>query len=120
VWTKNAKKADTIAAGLKAGNISINQHGETPATGWGAWGGQGESGFGRLTGEAGLREFAMPVYVQSSQMKIKRTWWYPYDESGIAAFRAAATTFGARTRAERMKGLGKLLSVARRTLKNKL
>lgn len=120
VWTSDTKKADRLAGDLKAGNISINQHGENPASVWGAWGGFGESGFGRLNGELGLREFTVPVYVQRSQMKIKRVWWYPYDEPMKTVVRSTIQTFGARTRGERLAGLKGVLTNAGKALKNKL
>ena len=120
VWTSDVKKADRIAGRLKAGNISINQHGENPGSVWGAWGGFGESGFGRLNGEFGLREFTVPVYVQRSQMKAKRVWWYPYDESMKTVVRSTIQTFGARTRGERLAGLKGVLTNAGKALKNKL
>ncbi len=120
VWTNDAKKADHIAGELKAGNVSINQHGENPASVWGAWGGFGESGFGRLNGELGLREFTVPVYVQGSRMKMKRMWWYPYDEATVAAMRSTAQAFGASTLGERLAGFRGVLANAGKALKNKL
>ena len=120
VWTSDTKKADRLAGELKAGNISVNQHGENPASVWGAWGGFGESGFGRLNGELGLREFTVPVFVQRSQLKMKRVWWYPYDEASETVMRSTIKTFGARTRAERLQGIKGAIGNVGKALKNKL
>ncbi len=120
VWTTNRRKGEALGAELKAGNVSVNQHAETPASAWGAWGGYGESGFGRLNGEVGLREFSVPVFVQKSRLNMKRLWWYPYDEPTVDALRAAAQMLGASTTRERLQGAGDLLKVAGRSIRNKI
>ncbi|HYI44866.1 MAG TPA: aldehyde dehydrogenase family protein [Actinomycetota bacterium] len=120
IWTNDSKRALKVAHELKAGNVSINQHGENPASVWGAWGGFGESGFGRLNGEYGLREFTVPVFVQRTQMKMKRLWWYPYDDASRTVFRSTVQAFAARTAGERLKGLGGVLGGAAKALKNKI
>lgn len=120
VWSKSTSKAERIASQLKAGNISINQHGENPASVWGTWGGVGESGFGRLNGELGLREFTVPVYVQRSQLAMKRAWWYPYDEATKTLLRSSVQAFGAVKRSDRVKGLIGVVKNSSKALRNKI
>jgi acyl-CoA reductase-like NAD-dependent aldehyde dehydrogenase len=90
VWTRDKRRAERVAAALVAGTITINDHAVTAGAPWGLWGGVGESGYGRLHGKLGLREFAVSVHVAANLMpKLKRSWWYPYDEvttKGLRAF----------------------------------
>jgi acyl-CoA reductase-like NAD-dependent aldehyde dehydrogenase len=120
IWTRSRSRADEIGARLRAGTVSVNQHGETPGFAWSPWGGVGESGFGRLNGYLGLREFSVPVHVARSQMPMKRFWWYPYDDEMVATTREAVTAFAARTVGERIKGLRGLVSGSAKVLRNKL
>ena len=120
IWTQSSERAREIAGRVRAGNISINQHAESTASAHGSWGGMGESGFGRLTGEAGIREFTVSTYVQKSWSQTKRVPWFPYDDPTIATLRGAATMLGASSRRERLRGGAEALRNARRAVRNKL
>src|SRR5207247_982505 len=63
VWSTNRRRAELIASRLVAGSVTINDHAVTAGAPWGLWGGVGQSGYGRLHGRLGLREFAVPVHV---------------------------------------------------------
>jgi acyl-CoA reductase-like NAD-dependent aldehyde dehydrogenase len=96
VWTTNAERRDRVTSRLVAGNISTNMHVEGAAAPWGTWGGVGESGFGRVNGEPGLREFTNPVHVSQPVLPLKRNYWYPYDEASTALMSATARVLGSR------------------------
>ncbi|MGH2757413.1 MAG: aldehyde dehydrogenase family protein, partial [Actinomycetota bacterium] len=103
VWTTDKKKRERLVAGLKAGSITQNLHIETAASPWGTWGGVGESGFGRLNGELGLLEFTVPTHVSYSAMpKMKRGFWYPYDESSGRLTRALIDFLGTKDAPKRL------------------
>jgi acyl-CoA reductase-like NAD-dependent aldehyde dehydrogenase len=110
IWTNDRHKREHISAGLRAGTITVNLHAETPAAAWGAWGGVGESGFGRVNGEQGLYEFSVPVHVARAvtPKMMKRAFWYPYDDANEGVFRGVVDVLGSRdigTKARALPGL---------------
>jgi succinate-semialdehyde dehydrogenase/glutarate-semialdehyde dehydrogenase len=91
VWSSSRDRAERIASRLVAGTVTINDHALTAGTPWGMWGGVGQSGYGRLHGKLGLREFAVPVHVARNLLpRMKRPWWFPYDLDTTDGLRAAA------------------------------
>jgi len=120
-WTKSKKRADRIASKLRAGTVSINDHAIAAANPWAVWGGVGESGYGRLQGKHGIREFTVPVHVARNTLpRMKRLFWYPYDEPTNATFRGLAELYSAPGARNKMKALGKVLKTAGKSIKNKL
>lgn len=122
VWTSDRKKSRDLASRLRAGSISVNFHGETPASPWGPWGGVGESGFGRLNGRHGLREFTVPVHVATSILptRMKRLWWYPYDEASEVAVRGISEFLTAPRLSQKIDGGKRALRNIGSALKGKL
>jgi hypothetical protein len=89
--------------------VSINDHASTAAAAWAAWGGIGRSGYGRLHGVVGLREFAVPLHVQRNLLpRLKRLWWYPYDEATTSALRGVADLLSAPRWNERRDALRRI------------
>jgi hypothetical protein len=106
---------------LKAGSVSVNGHGMVPALTWGSWGGVGESGYGRLNGPLGLKEFSVPVHVaQPVGPTLKAAWWYPYDDASEVLWHGITRLFGARSAGERLSGLRDVLANTGKALKAKL
>src|SRR5256714_247108 len=121
VWTKSKKRGDRIASKLRAGTVSINDHAIAAANPWAAWGGVGESGYGRLQGELGIREFTIPVHVARNTLpRMKRLFWYPYDRSPTSAFRAVAQLYSAPGARRKPKTLGTVVRHAGKSIKNKV
>jgi acyl-CoA reductase-like NAD-dependent aldehyde dehydrogenase len=121
VWSSNKRRADRIAGQLRAGTVSINDHAIAAAAPWSAWGGVGESGFGRLNGELGIREFTVPVHVARNTMtRVKRLFWYPYDDATAATFRSLTEVYSAPGAGRKLKALGSVLRSAGRAIRNKL
>lgn len=110
VWTRDPKKRDRLAAALRAGSITHNMHIETVMTPWGTWGGVGESGYGRLNGELGLLEFTVPTHVSYSAMpKLRRGFWYPYDDTSKRFTRALIEFLGSRDAPQKLGALKGIL-----------
>ena len=106
VWTSDKKTRERLVAGLRAGSITHNLHIETSVGPWGTWGGVGESGFGRLNGELGLLEFTVPTHVSYSAMpKLKRGYWYPYDETSKRFTRSIIDFLGSRDAPQKLGAL---------------
>ncbi|MFP5352285.1 MAG: aldehyde dehydrogenase family protein [Actinomycetota bacterium] len=98
VWSTDRRRISRISSRLKAGVLSSNEHGALPAMGWAPWGGVGESGFGRLNGVYGVREFAIPTHhADSLSPRMKKPYWYPYNEVQEKVVRGMAGVLGART-----------------------
>lgn len=80
VWSKNRKKARTIARQVRAGAVTVNDHlmshglAETP------WGGFRESGIGRTHGKLGFDEMTQPQVIVNDILPFVRQnmWWQPY------------------------------------------
>lgn len=120
VWTRDARAGRRMVSQLRAGSVGINDHGASAGMPWGAWGGIGESGYGRLNGIHGLREFAHPVCVTQNTMKMKRMWWYPYDQATTRTLRSVAEFAGAPRWSQKMKAAGTLAKNVVRAVRGKI
>jgi succinate-semialdehyde dehydrogenase/glutarate-semialdehyde dehydrogenase len=121
VWSKDVKRAERVGSQLRAGVISINNHGVNAGAAWAPWGGVGESGFGRLNGEWGLREFTVPTHVGRPMMgQLKQPFWYPYDEPSKKTILGVNKLLGSSNTGERVQGFIEALSNMGKSMKNKL
>ena len=121
IWTRSKARADSLAATLKAGTISANFHGEGLAYAWAPWGGTGESGFGRLSGRYGLREFVMPVSVaRSSTPWLPRLWWYPYTDDTVRSVRSVTELLASPELRTKARAVGSLAVAATKALRQKI
>ncbi len=120
VWTGDSKKAERVGEKLRAGTVTSNLHGETAAAPWGPWGGVGESGYGRLNGELGLREFTVPTHVASAPLlSLGRLWWYPYDEPTQASLRGMVDVLSARDVATKVRAVRNVMTHSLAAMKKK-
>jgi acyl-CoA reductase-like NAD-dependent aldehyde dehydrogenase len=121
VWTSKTATAKRVASRLVAGTVTVNDHATTASLPWGIWGGVGESGYGRLLGEIGLREMTVPVHVSRSLLPhMKKIWWYPYDEASTGVLRGTADLLGAPGLGAKARALGQIAGKARAAFKGKL
>ena len=121
IWSKSRARAESLAAGLKAGTISANFHGETLAYPWSPWGGTGESGFGRLSGSYGIREFVMPVNVSRSAIPwLPRLWWYPYTKNTETSVRSITELMASPELGTKARAVKNLTVAAVKTFREKL
>jgi acyl-CoA reductase-like NAD-dependent aldehyde dehydrogenase len=121
VWSRDVKRAERVGAQLKAGVISINNHGVNAGAAWAPWGGVGESGFGRLNGDEGLREFTVPTHIGRPMMgQLKQPFWYPYDEPSEKGIRGINKLLGSPDLRERIQGAVEMATNIGKAFKNKL
>lgn len=122
VWTNDRAMREKLTSGLKAGSVTVNMHIESSAAPWGTWGGVGESGFGRVNGEAGLYEFSMPVHVARQPLRkpMKRAWWYPYDDATESLFSSLVQFLGSRKVRDKAAAVPVLISSYIKAVRNKL
>lgn len=79
VWTKRVERGEEIAAQLRAGIVTINNHAFSAAVPSLPWAGVGDSGAGVTNGPHALPSFVRPKLVLSDRSTQKRElWWYPY------------------------------------------
>lgn len=80
VWTTNPTRAHDLAARLEVGAVNVNDHACHWAEPRAAWGGVGESGFGRTLGPYGLLELVNVKFVtEEYRARNNDPWWYPYN-----------------------------------------
>jgi acyl-CoA reductase-like NAD-dependent aldehyde dehydrogenase len=81
IWSKNIGKAQFLAQQLRAGVITINNHGFTGAIPSAPWSGVGESGYGITNSPHALAELTRPRLLLSDRNRAKKELhWHPYDE----------------------------------------
>jgi acyl-CoA reductase-like NAD-dependent aldehyde dehydrogenase len=79
LWTKDRKKARILAKKLRAGVVTINNHGFTGALPNAPWSGHGETGWGITGSSFALDMLTRPRLVLLDRSRGKRElWWYPY------------------------------------------
>jgi acyl-CoA reductase-like NAD-dependent aldehyde dehydrogenase len=121
VWTRSSTTARKVASRLRAGTVSVNDHASTAGAPWGLWGGVGESGYGRLHGVQGLREFAVPVHVaRTLAPAMKKLWWFPYDDATTSSLRSIAELLSSDTWEERRRAIKELGRSAARAMRSKI
>jgi hypothetical protein len=101
--------------------VSINDHAAAAGAPWGVWGGVGESGYGRLHGPLGLREFTVPVHVAASTLpRVKKAWWYPYDRPTVKALRSLVDLLGSEGVAAKAKAVASIVPNGLRAMRRKI
>ena len=79
VWTRRIQHGHEIAARLKSGVVTINNHGFTAAVPAAPWTGTGESGTGITNSPHALAELTRARFILEDRSGAKRElWWYPY------------------------------------------
>jgi acyl-CoA reductase-like NAD-dependent aldehyde dehydrogenase len=92
VWSRNKKKARRVAMRLRAGVVTINDHGFTAALPNAPWTGRGDTGWGITGSPLALDALTRPRFVLFDGSRRKRElWWYPYTPALRNAALAMAT-----------------------------
>jgi len=121
IWSRSRGRAERLASKVRAGTVSINAHGDAVADTWAPWGGVGESGYGRLNGVAGIREFAVPVHIARNILPgMKKLWWYPYDEATDQAALGLAGVISAPTIKQKMQAAGRFATNFSKAIRGKI
>jgi succinate-semialdehyde dehydrogenase/glutarate-semialdehyde dehydrogenase len=110
VWSRNRSRARRVAAQLRVGTVTLNDHlmshgmPETP------WGGFGQSGIGRSHGALGFDEMTQPRAIVDDRMHWapRNMWWYPHDRSVYEGLKSAIIVLHGRGLFQRLGALGKL------------
>jgi acyl-CoA reductase-like NAD-dependent aldehyde dehydrogenase len=79
VWTSDAQRGETIAKGLRAGAVMVNDAISYFGIAEAPHGGCGASGWGRTHGKAGLLEMVQMKYIDVDRLpRREKPWWYRY------------------------------------------
>jgi succinate-semialdehyde dehydrogenase/glutarate-semialdehyde dehydrogenase len=79
VWTRDAKRGQSIATRLRAGAVMVNDAISYFGIAEAPHGGCGASGWGRTHGKAGLLEMVQPKYIDVDRLPWReKPWWYRY------------------------------------------
>lgn len=92
LWTKNRKRALVLARKLRAGVVTINNHGLTGALPAAPWSGHGESGWGITGSPLALDALTRPRFVLLDRSHgARELWWFPYTPALETVATAMAT-----------------------------
>lgn len=82
IWTRDLALGETLALGLRAGVVTVNNHAFTGALPQGTWGGPGQTGGGVTNSRFALYHLVRPRTVLVDGLRQPRElWWYPYNEA---------------------------------------
>ena len=111
LWTRDKKKARVLARKLRAGVVTINNHGFTGALPNAPWSGHGETGWGITGSSLALDTLTRPRLVLLDRSRGKRElWWYPYTPAlRTVAVAMATLRSGTRGIFERLGALFRLV-----------
>jgi succinate-semialdehyde dehydrogenase/glutarate-semialdehyde dehydrogenase len=119
VWSRSRRRARRVAAQLRVGSVTLNDHlmshgmAETP------WGGFGESGIGRSHGALGFDEMTQPRVIVDDIMHWapRNMWWYPHDRSVYDGLKGAMEALHGRGLGKRVRGLVRLVRTFTRSFR---
>lgn len=79
VWTSRVRRGEELAAKLRAGVVTINNHAFTGALPAAPWSGVGDTGYGITNSPLALDSLTRPRFVLVDRSRAAREmWWYPY------------------------------------------
>lgn len=82
IWTGDVTRAHGVAARLRAGVVTINNHAFSAAIPAAPWTGVGDSGTGVTNGPFALSAFVRPrLVLEDRNAQKSEVWWYPYDDT---------------------------------------
>jgi acyl-CoA reductase-like NAD-dependent aldehyde dehydrogenase len=93
VWTRDLERGRKIAARLKCGVITINNHAFTAVLPDAPWHGRGHSGGGVTNSRLAFLDLVEPRYVLMDRSKANETWWFPHNTTAATIARALAQLF---------------------------
>jgi acyl-CoA reductase-like NAD-dependent aldehyde dehydrogenase len=114
VWCGSLARGEKVARKLRAGVVTINNHGFTGAVPAAPWSGVGESGHGVTNSSHALSELTRPKFVLVDRARGKmEMWWMPYTPAFLAVLKALSILrSGSRGIGEKIRAIFALLSNA--------
>lgn len=120
VWTRNTSRGDAVAAQLRSGIVTVNNHAFTAALASTPWTGVGDTGTGVTNGPHCLTSLTRPRLVLVDTNGAKRElWWYPYTPALRTVAFAMAVVRGGGGLVARLAALPRLVGALVRRLLGK-
>lgn len=121
IWSKDVTRAEKLGRRLRAGVVTVNNHGFTGALPQAPWSGVGETGWGITSSPHSLDTLTHPRFVLVDRSRAKKElWWYPYTPTLRAiALAMAKLRGGARSIGETISALFTVLGSMPRRLSGK-
>lgn len=94
IWTRNVERGRKIAARLRCGVVTINNHSFTAALPHAPWHGRGHSGGGVTNSRFAFFDLVEPRYVLVDRSETREIWWFPHNTAVTAIARALARLMG--------------------------
>jgi acyl-CoA reductase-like NAD-dependent aldehyde dehydrogenase len=112
IWSRDLRKAQSLARRLRAGVVTINNHAFTGAIPAAPWSGAGETGWGVTNSPLALEGLTRPRFVLVDRSRAARElWWYPYTPALRAIGSSMAVVRSARRPLmERLRALASLIA----------
>jgi len=88
IWTKDAARAEGLAARLDVGVVTVNNHSFTGALPFAPWSGRKLTGPGITSSHLAVREMVRPKVVLVDRLRGPDLWWYPYTGAAVRIARA--------------------------------
>jgi acyl-CoA reductase-like NAD-dependent aldehyde dehydrogenase len=119
LWTRNVKAARLLASKLRAGVVTINNHGFTGAIPAAPWSGQGDTGWGITSSPLALDMMTRPRFILVDRSRAKHElWWYPYTPALLTIATAMVTLrCSARSVIDRIRALFVLVGATLRRMR---
>jgi succinate-semialdehyde dehydrogenase/glutarate-semialdehyde dehydrogenase len=111
VWSRNRRRARRVAARLRVGAVTLNDHMTSHGMAETPWGGFGQSGIGRSHGALGFEEMTQPRVIIDDRLHRapRNMWWYPHDRSVYEGLKGAMVALHGQGLYRRLWGLGRLV-----------
>ena len=113
VWSRNRRRAETLAKQIQAGVVTINDHLVSHGMAEIPWGGVKKSGIGRSHGAIGFDEMSQPQAIVHDILPFARQniWWHPHGKKIYEGLLGAIRFLYSRSIRQRTKGFYHLLKI---------
>ncbi len=108
VWSRDTEKAKAMCRQLKGGHVMINNAVQSGGCATLPFGGEGDSGVGRLSGEQAFFNWVAPKSIMQSP-KASKDLWMPYPSGAEIMVMGLAKGFFGRSPTEKISGWLKFL-----------
>ncbi len=103
VWTRNVRAGEALARRIRAGSVMINNAVQSGGCVTLPFGGEGESGIGRVQGEEGFYNYVRRQSLMTCPRSVKDLWM-PYHDGAEQMIRGLTRTLHGRGVGERVRG----------------
>jgi acyl-CoA reductase-like NAD-dependent aldehyde dehydrogenase len=108
VWTRDEAAGEAMARRIRAGSVMVNNAVQSGGCVTLPFGGEGESGVGRVQGEQAFYTYVAPKSVMTSPKSVANLWM-PYDAGSAGLAKGFTKVFSGRRVSERVSGVADVI-----------